>query len=91
MDNNYQYIEKVLLRLLTLLASVFTEPEKIEVQEFIDVGEYGLALDTLADIVDEEDKQVPLEVLSLVCELAEVMSLDKSVFEEKLRGHVVSS
>ena len=64
---------------------------KIEVQEFIDVGEYGLALDTLVDIVDEEGKQVPLEVLSLVCELAEVMLLDKSVFEEKLRSHVVES
>lgn len=88
MTYNYQYIEELLLRLIGLLVSVFTDSEKKEIQEFIAAGEYGLALETLVDIVNEEDKQISSESLKLVYELAEVMQLDKSVFEDKLRGHV---
>jgi len=87
-NNNYQYIEEILLRLLGLLLAVFTESEKSEVQEFIDVGEYGLALETLVDIVYEEDKQISSEALRLVQELAEVMQMDANTLEAKLRGHV---
>lgn len=90
-NHNYQYIEELLLRLLGLLLAVFTDSEKSEVQDFVDVGEYGLALETLVDIVTEENKQIPGGALSLVCELAEVMQLDKKVFEEKLRDHVTDS
>jgi hypothetical protein len=90
-NRDYQYIEESLLRLLVLLSVVFTDAERSEVQEFIDVGEYGLALETLVDIVVEEDKQIPSKVLMLVDELSDVMELDKAVFEEKLRGHVIDS
>lgn len=82
--NNYQHIEELLLRLLALLASTFTDLERNEVQEFIDVGEYGLSLETLVDIINEEGKQLPSEASKLVYELAEVMLLDKGVFEDKL-------
>ena len=88
---DYQYIEDMLLRLLGLLLETFTDSEKSEVQDFIDAGEYGLALETLVDIVTEENKQVSGESLALVCELADVMQLDKKVFEEKLRSHVTDS
>ena len=88
---DYQYIEELLLRLLSLLLEVFADSEKDEVRDFIDAGEYGLALETLVDIVIEENKQIPGESLALVCELADVMQLDKKVFEEKLRGHVTDS
>lgn len=88
MTYNYQYIEELLLQLIGLLVSVFTDSEKKEIQEFIDAGEYGLALETLVDIVNEEDKQISIESLKLIYELAEVMQLDESVFEDKLRGHV---
>ena len=90
-NRDYQYIEESLLRLLVLLSVVFTDSERSEVQEFIDVGEYGIALETLVDIVLEEDKQIPDKVLMLVDELSDVMELDKAVFEEKLRGHVIDS
>lgn len=88
---DYQYIEDLLVQLLGLLLEIFTDSEKSEVQDFIDAGEYGLALETLIDIVIEENKQVSGEFLALVCELADVMQLDKKVFEEKLRGHVIDS
>ena len=85
-SDDYQYIEELLLRLLNLLSTVFTDAERIEVQELIDVGEYGLALETLVDIVFEEDKWVSSEALVLVYELVNVMQLSKERFEEKLRG-----
>lgn len=88
---DYQSIENLLLRLRGLLLEIFTDSEKVEVQDFIDAGEYGLALETVVDIVIEENKQIPGESMALVCELADVMQLDKKVFEEKLRGHVTDS
>ena len=90
-DFNYQYIEDLLLRLLGLLLGIFSDAERSEVQEFIEIGEYGLALETLVDVVVEEEKQVPRECLELVCELAGVMKLDDKVFEEKLRGHITDN
>lgn len=88
---DYRYIEDLLLRLLALLLEIFTDSEKSEVQNFIDAGEYGQALDTLVDIVIKEDKQIPGESLVFICELADVMQLDKKVFQDKLRGHVADS
>ncbi len=85
---DYQYIEELLLRLLSLLLGVFSDSENHEVQVFIDAGEYGLALETLVDIVIEEDKKISSESFALVRKLASVMQLDKKVFEEKLRSHV---
>jgi hypothetical protein len=88
---DYRYTEELLLRLLGLLLGVFTDSEKNEVRDFIDAGEYGLALETFVDIVVEENKQIPGESLVLVYELVDVMRLDKKVFEEKLRGYVTDS
>lgn len=85
---DYQYTEALLLRLLSLLVGVFSNSEKGEVQNFIEAGEYGLALETLVDIVIEENKQISSEILMLVNELAGVMQLDKNVYEEKLHGHI---
>ena len=88
---DYQFIENLLLRLLGLLLEIFTDSEKVEVQNFIDAGEYGLALETLVDIVIEENKQIPSESLALICELADLMHLEKKVIEEKLHSHVTDS
>lgn len=88
---DFQYIEQLLQKLLMLLKAVFSESEQNEVQEFIDVGEYGLALETLVDIIDEEDKLVEHDVLKLVLEVASAMSLDKEVVIGKLGRHVKNS
>lgn len=88
MTYHYEHIEELLAQLLFLLTPVFVELEKKEVQDFIDAGEYGLALDTLVDIVKEEDKIISTQILNVVYELAAVMQLDKEAFKEKLRDHV---
>ena len=91
MTYNYQHIEDLLLQLLNLLRTVFVDSENSEVQEFIDAGEYGLALETLVDIVNEEDKKISSEAMNIVFEVAKIMQLNKRVFENKLRGHVINN
>ncbi len=81
---DYKLIENRLLLVLSLLVDVFSESEVNEVQEFIDVGEYGLALDTLIDIINEESKTIPLAVVSLVGETAAAMGWDSSDVKERL-------
>ena len=91
MSVDFKYIESLLLQLLTSLTTTFTESELKEVQEFIDVGEYGLSLETLVDIINEENKKIPVASAKLVEELENTMLLDKEVFAEKLRGHVIDN
>ena len=89
MNHNYKNLENLLVRLLALLSEKFSNTEVQEVQEFIDVGEYGLALETLVDIVDEGSKQITSEVLILVKELAEAMEMDDKVLVGKISGYVL--
>lgn len=86
----YKFIENLLVQLLSLLVGVFSDSEANEVQEFIDAGEYGLALDTLIDIIDEESKSIPQEVVSLAKQVAVAMELDSSAVEERLSSFVTS-
>lgn len=86
---DYKFIEKLLLRMLSLLVGVFSKSEADEVQEFIDAGEYGLALETLIDIIHEESKSIPQEVVELAKQTAVTMELDGLGVEVRLAGFVV--
>lgn len=79
---NYELIEKLLDRLLILLKNTINDTECNEVQEFIDVGEYGLALETLIAILIEESKVVSVEVLGLLKESAIAMSIEVDLERE---------
>jgi len=85
---DYKVVENLLLRLLSILVGVFSESEANEVTEFINAGEYGLALDTLIDIIDEESKSVPQEVVELAKQTAIAMNLDGIVMKKRLEGVV---
>lgn len=74
--SKFDEIETLLLQLLRAAAPVLSDGELAEVQRFIDVGEYGLALETAAAIYSEEEKGVTPEVASLIECLAEAMSMD---------------
>lgn len=86
-DINYQGIEVSLLQLIKLLGGIFSQSEIQEVQDFVDAGEYGLALETLVDIVDEEDKKISNEIVASILQLADKMSMDREALFEKLQGH----
>jgi hypothetical protein len=74
--SNYDEIESLLSRLLMAAAPVLSDAERAEVQRFIDVGEYGLALETAAAIYSEEKKIATAEVVDLIERLALAMSVD---------------
>ncbi|AUB85535.1 MafI family immunity protein [Candidatus Thiodictyon syntrophicum] len=73
MGNDLAAIEGSLTLLLSLLSSALSWSEAQEVRDFVDVGEYGLALETLVDIVTEEEKSISAEALRLIIELADSM------------------
>ncbi len=76
---DYTLLEERLSALLNLLGDVFTRGEVGEVQQFLDAGEYGLALETVCGIITEEQKKVGTEVVKQVEELRDLMELDSDI------------
>tara|TARA_R100001440_G_scaffold74849_2_gene100788 strand:- start:66 stop:353 length:288 start_codon:yes stop_codon:yes gene_type:complete len=74
--------------LLMALSDSFSECESIEVQEFIDAGEYGIALQTLIDIIEEESKSISKEALLLAKKAGECMNMDSNTIEKRVSRYV---
>lgn len=87
MDDDFQGVEDSFSQITDSLEGVLGLSEIREFQEFIDVGEYGLALETLVDIVDEENKKISNEIMAAILGLADKMSMDREVLLEKLQRH----
>ena len=84
--SDFAIIESLFSRLLPALRDVFSESEIAEVSEFVDVGEYGLALDTAVDVFIEEGKVATDDVIALVEELAAAMELSAADYSDRLRA-----
>lgn len=82
--SNFDEIESLLSQLLMAAAPVLSDAERAEVQRFVDVGEYGLALETAAAIYSEEKKIATAEVVDLIERLAAAMSMDPIPLLERL-------
>jgi hypothetical protein len=82
--SNFAEIESLFSHLLTVSADELSAGERTEVKHFIDHGEYGLALETVADIYAEEKKVASPEVANLIERLAIAMSLDPASFLSRL-------
>ena len=79
---NYRLIENQLQAILSSLGLLLSEAELEEVQHFIDVGEYGLAFETLCGIIDEERKIIPLSVYYLIDDLGKQMEIDPAIWAQ---------
>jgi hypothetical protein len=77
--HNYTLLETKLSALLDSLKEVFTPSEISEVRQFLEAGEYGLALETTCGIIAEEQKQVGNQVLEQIRELSDLMRLDSEI------------
>jgi transcription elongation GreA/GreB family factor len=73
---NFELIESMFSKFLIASSSELSDSERAEIQEFVDVGEYGLALETAADIYAEEKKTLTADVALLMEKLALAMSMD---------------
>lgn len=81
-------IENLLLKLLASVDKIFNQKELREVQDFIDVGEYGLALETFMYISIEEDKKLTLIDLGLIKELVATMKMGYEAFNQKFGSYL---
>ncbi len=54
-------------------------------QEFIDVGEYGIALETIIDIINEESKNITNEAEFLI---RRIMNMDTTSIVDKISKHI---
>lgn len=83
--SNFEGIELLFSNLLAATSAVLSESELAEIQSFVDVGEYGLALETAADIYAEEEKIASVDVVELIGRLAEAMSVETAPLLQRLR------
>ncbi|MDX5631118.1 MULTISPECIES: MafI family immunity protein [unclassified Brenneria] len=88
MNVDYQEIEKNFSELIISLSKVFTSEEINEITEFIGYGEYGLALDTVIDIITEENKEISHDNLSIIVKLSNIMGLETGVIIDKIARHI---
>lgn len=75
MKNRYKEIESSIYCLIGNSAPLFHESEFQEIVEYIEVGEYGLALETYIDICIEEQKKIPFELIEKCVEIARMMEM----------------
>lgn len=85
---DYDSVESELRGILSSLAGTFSVSERSEVSEYIDVGEYGLALRTLADVVVEERKHLTIHVLRRIECIARAMGIHELVVTPELQQSV---
>ena len=78
---NHQTLESRLNEAVTLLQSVIPEQQMGIVREFIDVREWGLALETLCDVLYENDYPVPARAYELIDESGRMMQLDEGKWQ----------
>ena len=75
MNYDYEKLKDDISGLLIAMPS-FTPSEIAEVEQFLAVGEYGLAFETLCGIAREENKPVPDILRPKIRVLAEQMGID---------------
>ncbi|AKL12528.1 TPA: MafI family immunity protein [Kluyvera intermedia] len=89
MDIKYKEIEAKLFELIDMLKTCFTQTELDEVIEFIKYNEYGLALDTVIDIIIEEDKKINNDILNMMIKLSNIMNLDSESLNKKMIAYIL--
>ena len=73
-----------------MLSQALTTAESAEVQMFLNVGEYGVALETLCGIIVEGDKTIPREAYERMSRLFDTMNLEPDLLEH-VKKHVDQS
>jgi hypothetical protein len=74
---DYNYLDSQLKLLISSPSGWLTQDELKEVGDFIEAGEYGVALETLCSILTEELKEVPQEKYQQIMELGQAMGIEE--------------
>ena len=67
---------------MELASPTLSESEAAEVRRFVDVGEYGVALEMLVYIYVEERRKAPQAVIDQCRVAAALMNLDESLVDK---------
>ena len=81
MGYDYQQLERDLLAILDSIHETLTESESEEVRHFVEHGEYGVALETLCGVIEEEGKRISFEAYEQIHGLGERMEMEPEVWE----------
>lgn len=81
--NYYEQLEGSLRALVTEI-SILTSSETAVIVRFLDVGEYGVAFETLCAIIKEDGRTIPEDCKAGFKSLAEQMNIDRSWWESLL-------
>jgi hypothetical protein len=84
LELKFELTESLFENLLNASAGELSADECSEVRSFVDVGEYGLALQTAIDIYFEEKKKPSKNVVTLIEKLALTMLMDSEEFLKKI-------
>jgi hypothetical protein len=74
---DYQAADDMFSQLLRIVGGSFSPSEAQEVLHFVEVGEYGLALDTFVGIVVEKGKPIPSAACDLFEHLAAMIDFEQ--------------
>ncbi|EOV6169532.1 TPA: MafI family immunity protein [Citrobacter freundii] len=89
MNVEYKEIETNLFNLINKLNMCFTQSEINEVVEFIEYNEYGLALDTIIDIIVEENKKINNDIFDMIIKTSNIMELDPDAIGKKIAAYIL--
>jgi hypothetical protein len=82
--SDHEWLEATFAALFAELGDTLASAERAEIIEFVDVGEYGVALETLVALVVEEQKQLPAPAFATICLLADRMAIRDRVVPKAL-------
>lgn len=82
--NRFHEIERLFAQLQPFLANAFSNDEIREVWDFVDAGEYGLALETMVDIFSEEGKKADASIVAIVRSLAVALNQEPLGYIQRL-------
>lgn len=88
MNIEYQDVEENFGNLISLLNKSFISKEIDEIKDFVDYGEYGLALDTLIDIIKEENKEINNDIFQYIAKLSNLMEQNIEVITNDLIKYI---
>jgi hypothetical protein len=87
MIEHYRFLEDELRSLISSPGDWLSDTERQDVADFIDVAEYGLAYETLRDIVTQRNKTLSPEYHRRLVEVARRMGLSEDAWAA-LSAHV---
>ena len=88
LDDYYNEVEARLGTILLTLGSQMSFEESRQVSHFLYVGEYGLALQTLTELLIEERKKISIGTYNDVVGVAKGMAIEPEIALEDLQRRV---